>query len=62
MIENSNALAFVTRRLLGKRQNICDYITFCWLMCGFMRLATPQFEPRLQKGIRMGIVIFKIFI
>ena len=31
-------------------------------MCGFIRLATLQFELKLQKCIRIGITIFKIFI
>ena len=30
------------------------------MTCGFMRLATLQFERKLQKCIRMGINIFKI--
>ena len=30
------------------------------MTCGFMRLATLQFELKLQKCIRMGITIFKI--
>ena len=32
------------------------------MTCGFMQLATLQFEWKLQKCIRMGITIFKIFI
>ena len=32
------------------------------MTCGFMWLATLQFELKLQKCIRMGITIFKIFI
>ena len=32
------------------------------MMCGIMRLATLQFETKLQKYIRMGITIFKIWI
>ena len=32
------------------------------MMRGFMHLAMLQFEVRLQKCIRMGIAIFKIFI
>ena len=31
-------------------------------MCSFLRPATLQFEMKLQKCIRMGITIFKIFI
>ena len=32
------------------------------MTCGFMRLATLQFEAKLQKCVIMGITIFKIFI
>ena len=32
------------------------------MMCSFMRLGTLQFETKVQKCIRMGITIFKIFI
>ena len=32
------------------------------MTCSFIRLATLQFEAKLQKSIRMGINIFKIFI
>ena len=32
------------------------------MMWGFMRLAVLQFATKLQKCIRMGITIFKIFI
>ena len=32
------------------------------MTCSFMRLAPLQFELKLQKCIRMGITIFKIFI
>ena len=32
------------------------------MTCGFMQLATLQFEKRLQKCIRIDITIFKIFI
>ena len=40
----------------------CDYVTFCWTMCGFMRIEALQFESRLQMCIRMGIIIFKMII
>ena len=30
------------------------------MMCGFMQLATLQFERKLQKCIRMGITILKL--
>ena len=36
--------------------------SYLWMTCGFMRLATLQFEMKLQGCIRMGITIFKIFI
>ena len=32
------------------------------MTCAIMRLAILQFETKLQKSIRMGIAIFKIFI
>ena len=38
------------------------HVTFLWMLCGIMRLAMLQFETKLQKCIRMGIIIFKIFI
>ena len=43
-------------------ESLTSFITFSWMMCSFMRLAMLQFEKRLQKCIRMGITIFKIFI
>ena len=44
-----------------KLYDLINYVTFCWMTCGFMRLATLQFETKLQKCIRMGItLIFKI--
>ena len=62
----SNALAFVTRCLVGYTVRnsfaIINYVTFCWVTCDFMNLASLQFETKLQKGIRMGINVFKIFI
>ena len=39
-----------------------NYIAFSWVTCSFMQLAMLQFETKLQKRIRMGITIFKIFI
>ena len=36
--------------------------TFRWMTFGLMRLAMFQFETKLQKCIRMGITIYKIFI
>ena len=33
---------------------------FVWMKIGFMRLATLQFDTKLQKCIRMGITLFKI--
>ena len=38
------------------------YVTFLWMTCSFIWLATLQFETNMQKYIRMGITIFKIFI
>ena len=32
------------------------------MICDFMRFAALQFEAKLQKCIRMGIIIFKLFI
>ena len=45
-----------------KLLDVMNYVTFCWMTCGFMRLAMLQFEMKLQKYIIMGITIFKIFI
>ena len=76
-IYDSNAHAFVTRYSKGYLKNLRHYILrytvgnsltplimsdiVVWT-CSFLRLATLQFEMRLQKYIRMGITIFKIFI
>ena len=77
IIIHSNALAFVMRRLIGLRQkfgavypaiycrkqfDIINYVKFHLVTCGIMRLAPLQFETKLQKCIRMGITIFKIFL
>ena len=74
---HSYALAFGTRLLIGKRQkfatvypaiycskqyDVINYVTFRWMTFGILRPATLQFETKLQKCIRMGITIFKIFI
>ena len=48
--------------ILSETVDVINYVTFCWKMCGFMQLARLKFEWRLQKCIRMGITIFKIFI
>ena len=68
-IWHSNALAFVTQPPFGQRQafvtvqfEIIHGVTYPWMTCGFMRLATLQVERKLQKCIRMGITIFKNFI
>ena len=45
-----------------KMFDITNNVTFRWMTCGFMQLAMLQFETKLQKCIRMGITIFKIFI
>ena len=64
----SNALAFVTRRLIGQRQKFLRYIvgysltsliTFHVKVHGFILLATLQFEAKLHKCIRMGITEFR---
>ena len=39
--------------------DVINYVILCWVTCGFMRLATLQYEMRLQKCIRMGITVFK---
>ena len=77
MYLDSNALAFVPQLLIGYRQKfetvypakhfrkqfgLISYVTFRWMSCCIMRLATLQFETKLQTCIRMGITIFKIFI
>ena len=45
-----------------KQFDVVNYVTFRWMTCSIMRPAMPQFERKLQKCIRMGITIFKIFI
>ena len=76
LLANSGALAFVTRLLIGrqtfatvypaiycrKQFDVINYVTFRWMTCGIMLFATLQFETKLQKYIRMGITIFKIYI
>ena len=77
VIPYSNALAFVTRLLIGYRQksatvypaiycrrqfDVINYVILRWMTCGITRLATLKFETKLQKCIRMEITIFKIFI
>ena len=42
--------------------DVINFVTFRWMMCGFMRLATLQYKTKIQKCIRMGIIIFKILI
>ena len=71
-----NVAAFVTRRLIGYHQNFAtvyparycrkqfddiNYVTFCWMECSFMRLATHQDESKLQKCIRMGLKHIQTF-
>ena len=75
--EHSNAVGFVTLVLIGQRQkfatvyptiycrkqfDVINFVTFHKMTCGIMRLATLQFETKLQKCIRMGITIFEFFI
>ena len=38
-----------------------DYVTCRLMVYGFMRLATLQFETKLQKCIKMGIAIYSKF-
>ena len=63
-----NGFAFVTQRLIDpmiycpKWFDIINHVTFHWMCAAFVGLATLQFETKLQKCIRMGITIFKIFI
>ena len=45
-----------------KQFDVINYVTFRWMTCGIMWLAMLQFETKLQKFIRMGIIILKIFI
>ena len=65
-ISNSNGLSLLDniknlRVIYCRKQfDVINYVTFRWMMCGFMQLATLQFERKLQKCIRMGITIFKI--
>ena len=47
---------------VGNSFDAINYVTFRWMTCGFIRLATLLFETKLQKCIRMGITILKIFI
>ena len=42
--------------------DVVNYATFRWMTCGFMWLATLQFELKQQKCIRMGKTIFKIWV
>ena len=39
-----------------------NYVEFCWMTYSFIQLAKLQLEMRLQKSIRMGIIILKTFI
>ena len=45
-----------------KSFDVINYATIRWMTFGFMRLATLQFELKLQKCIIMGKAIFKIFV
>ena len=50
-----------------KQFDVINYVTFCWMTCCFMRLATRQFERKLQKCITIlkfsfGDVYFRIYI
>ena len=42
--------------------DVINYVTFGWMTCGFMQLGMLQFERKLQKCIRMGIALFKIYV
>ena len=37
-------------------------VTFDWMTCVFIPLPTLQFVAKLQKSIRNGMTVFKIFI
>ena len=41
---------------------VINYVTYRRMTCSFLWLAMLQFVTKLQKCIRMGITIFKIFI
>ena len=45
----------------GKFFDVINHATFSLMTYCLMRLSTLQFEMKLQKCIRMGITIFKIF-
>ena len=48
--------------ILSEIVDVINSVTFRCMTFGLMRLATFQFESKLQKCIKMGITIFKIFI
>ena len=45
-----------------KQFDVINYVTYHWKTCGDLLLATLQFETKLQKCIRKGIIIFNILI
>ena len=45
-----------------KEFDVINYVTFRWMTFGIMWLAMIKFETNLNKCIRMGITIFKIYI
>ena len=56
-------IATVYPAIYGRKKfDVINYVTFRRMTCGFVRLATLQFETKLQKCIRMGISIFKFLI
>ena len=68
LLSHSRALAFCNATSDNLRLYILRYtvgysltslVTFLWMTCGIMRLATLQFERKLQKCIRIGIAILE---
>ena len=45
-----------------KEFDFINYVTYRWMTCGVLLLATLKFKTKLQKCIRKGIIIFNIFI
>ena len=45
-----------------KQFDVINYVTYHWMACGVLLLATLKFETKLLECIRKGIITFKIFI
>ena len=56
-----NSISQLNALYCRKLFDVIYYVTFRWMICGFMWFAMLQFEMKLQKCIRMGITISKIF-